>query len=78
MILKVYLKDKMLELILQSQSVKIYVILFDIMNSSITRLYYFALPPAICDIVGFPTVLLTECCQGSEFLEIVVRKTVLI
>ena len=69
MILKVYLKDKMLELILQSQSVTIYVILFDIMNSSITRLYYFALPPAICEIVGFPTVLLTECRQGSEFLK---------
>lgn len=63
MILKVYIKDKMLEMILQSQRVKIYVILFDIMNSSITRLYCFALPPAISEIVGFPTALLTECCQ---------------
>ena len=36
MILQFYLKDKILEMVLQSRRVKIYVILFDILNSSIT------------------------------------------
>ena len=36
MILQFYLKDKILEMVLQSQRIKIYVILFDILNSSIT------------------------------------------
>ena len=39
-------------------------------SASITRLYYFALSPAVCEIVGLPTALLTECCQGFEFSDI--------